>query len=407
MPLHPPLPARMLAPLAGAACLVLVGAGVAAKVAPVTPYQVPFPCGETWTGSTRAGHSPSAKSVDFNRNPDLGAPVVAAAMGTVTTAYASPKGGYGRWVVIDHGNGESSLYAHLSSVTVAVGQLVDQGTMIGTLGDSGNARGSHLHFEEKVGRSVVDAWFAGAPYTYGAITSRNCLDVPLAGNFVGDRRAEIAVFRRAKRSTFLVSQPGGSPIAVRFGKAFDEPLLGDWNGDGQVDVGVRTPQRSVFKLRLGPGKVTRIRFGLPSDQPISGDWDGNGVTDIGVRRSAEGTFWQRMPDGTAAPVWLGDADDLPVTGDWNGDGRTDLGVYDKATATFTLRTVTADGLSVLDLQQFGAAGDLPVTGDWDGNGVTDLGVWSPTTGTFSQSLSATPAAARAAVRTVRFGRPRR
>jgi hypothetical protein len=345
--------------------------------------------------------------VDFNRNPDLGAPVVAAASGTVTAAYATPKGGYGRWVVIDHGNDESSLYAHLASVTVAVGQLVDQGTMIGTVGDSGNARGTHLHFEERSGRSVADPWFAGSRFRYGAVTSANCLDVPLAGNFVGDGRAEIAVFRRAKRSTFLVAQPGAAPLKVRFGKAFDEPLLGDWNGDGQADVGVRTPQRSVFKLRLGPGKVTRIRFGVPSDQPISGDWNGDRITDIGVRRSSDATFWQRMPDGTSSPVWLGDADDLPVTGDWNGDGRTDLGVFDKASATFTLRTVSPEGLSLLDIQQFGAPGDLPVTGDWDGNGVTDLGVWSPTTGTFAQSLAASPTAARSAIRTIRFGRPRR
>jgi hypothetical protein len=344
--------------------------------------------------------------VDFNRNPDLGAPVVAAAPGVVTTAYSTPKGGYGLWVVVDHGNDESSLYAHLASVTVAVGQRVDQGTMVGTLGDSGNSRGSHLHFEERKGRTVTDPWFAGAAYKYGAITSRNCVDVPLAGNFVGDRRAEVAVFRRARQSTFLVSQPGAAEIAVRFGKAFDEPLLGDWNGDGQVDVGVRTPRASTFKLRQPTGAVTRIAFGRPSDQPVSGDWDGDGVTDIGVRRSADGTFWPRLADGTSTPVWLGDADDLPVTGDWDGDGRTDLGVFDQVTATFTLRTVTPEGLSVLDIRQFGAAGDLPVTGDWDGNGVTDLAVWSPTTATFTQALVARPAASRAVVHSVRFGRPR-
>ena len=398
--------ARPLALLAAAATLALTTATLPAWAVPLTPYQVPFPCGETWTGSTRAGHSPSVKSVDFNRNPDLGAPVVAAAPGVVTTAYATSRGGYGRWVVVDHGNAESSLYAHLGSVTVAVGQRVDQGTMLGTVGDSGNSRGSHLHFEERSGRSVVDAWFGGAAYGYGAITSQNCVDVPLAANFVGDGRAEIAVFRRAKRSTFLVSQPGAAPISVRFGKAFDVPLLGDWNGDGQADVGVRTPRTSTLKLRLATGQVTRVRFGLPSDQPISGDWNGDGLTDVGLRRSSDATFWQRQPDGSTSPVWLGDADDLPVTGDWDGDRRTDLGVFDQATASFTLRTVTPEGLSVLEIRQFGAAGDLPVTGDWDGNGITDLGVWSPATAAFAQAIAARPTAARPVVRTVRFGRPR-
>jgi hypothetical protein len=331
---------------------------------------------------------------------------VAAASGVVTTAQATPKGGYGRWVVIDHGNGESSLYAHLSSVVVALGQRVDQGAMIGTLGDSGNASGAHLHFEERSGRSVVPAWFGGAEFRSGATTSRNCVDVPLAGNFAGDRAAEVAVFRRGKRSSFVVNLPGAAPLTVRFGKAFDEPLLGDWNGDGQVDVGVRTPRASKFKLKTPTGRI-KITFGLPSDMPISGDWDGNGTTEIGVRRSSQGTFFQRMADGSATPVWLGDADDLPVTGDWDGNGTTDLGVFDQATATFTLRVVDANGLSLVEVVQFGVAGDLPVTGDWNGDGITDLGVWTPSTAVFTQGGSRVPTSARAVVRTVRFGTPRR
>lgn len=399
------LTARLLTPLAATATLTLVATTVPAWAVPATVYQMPFPCGETWTGSTRSNHSPSARSIDWNRNPDEGAPVVAAATGTVTTAQATPSGGYGRWVVIDHGNAESTLYAHLSSVSVALGQRIDQGAMLGTVGDSGNARGSHLHFEEKSDRSVVAPWFAGSAYQYGPLTSRNCGDVPLAGNFTGDRAAEVAVFRRGKPSRFLVNQGGAAPIRVRFGKATDEPLLGDWNGDGQLDVGVRTPRRSVFKLRTPKG-VTKVRFGRPSDLPVSGDWDGNGPTEIGVRRPSDGTFWLRRADGSAVQVWLGDSDDLPVTGDWDGDGITDVGVFDQATAMFTLRTVTPDGLSVIDVRQFGSPGDLPVTGDWNGNGITDLGVWSPSTAVFSQALSPRRAPSRPGVRSVRHGRPR-
>ncbi|CUR59103.1 exported hypothetical protein [metagenome] len=390
--------------VAAAAALTLLASSAPATArrgAPLTAYQMPFPCGETWSGASRPGHSPSPNAIDWNRNPDLGAPIVAAASGVVTTAWTSPKGGYGRWVVLDHGNGETSLYAHLASVVVALGQRVDQGAMIGTLGDSGNASGSHLHFEEKVGRSVVPAWFDGAAFSNGALTSTNCVDVPLAGDLAGSSISEVAVFRRAKKSSFVFS----SGVTVAFGKAFDEPLLGDWDGDGQLDVGVRTPRNSKFRLKT-PRGIIRVKWGLTSDIPVSGDWDGNGTTEIGVRRSSVGTFYQRMPDGTASPVWLGDADDLPVTGDWDGNGTTDLGVFDQATATFTLRSVDASGLSVLEVVPFGAAGDLPVTGDWNGDGVTDLGVWSPATATFTQGVGRTATAARRVVRTVRFGNPR-
>ncbi len=397
-----PRTTTVVAAAATLALLAPAAPATARRGAPVTAYQMPFPCGETWSGATRAGHSPSPHAIDWNRNPDLGAPVVAAAAGVVTTAYATPKGGYGRWVVLDHGNGESSLYAHLASVVVGVGQRVDQGAMVGTLGDSGNASGSHLHFEEKVGRSVVSAWFAGTAFRSGALTSANCVDVPLAGDLAGSRVSEVAVFRRAKRSSFLFS----SGVTVTFGKAFDEPLLGDWDGDGQLDVGVRTPRTSKFRLKT-PRGIIRTKWGLTSDIPVSGDWDGNGTTEIGVRRSSEGTFYQRMPDGSASPVWLGDADDLPVTGDWDGNGTTDLGVFDQATATFTLRAVGATGLSALEVVQFGAAGDLPVTGDWNGDGVTDLGVWSPATATFSQGVGRAATSVRRVVRTLRFGNPRR
>jgi murein DD-endopeptidase MepM/ murein hydrolase activator NlpD len=55
--------------------------------------------------------------------------------------------GYGNLIVIDHGNGWQSAYAHLSALNVGCGQSVGQGTVIGALGSTGNSTGPHLHFE--------------------------------------------------------------------------------------------------------------------------------------------------------------------------------------------------------------------------------------------------------------------
>lgn len=55
--------------------------------------------------------------------------------------------GYGNMIMIDHGNGWQSLYAHLSSIKVGCGMSVDQGTLIGAIGSTGRSSGSHLHFE--------------------------------------------------------------------------------------------------------------------------------------------------------------------------------------------------------------------------------------------------------------------
>ncbi|MGH6962782.1 MAG: murein hydrolase activator EnvC family protein, partial [Dongiaceae bacterium] len=59
-------------------------------------------------------------------------------------------GGYGRMVIIDHGNGVSSLYAHHSRLYVSEGRSVSRGQRIGACGSSGNSSGSHLHFEIRV-----------------------------------------------------------------------------------------------------------------------------------------------------------------------------------------------------------------------------------------------------------------
>jgi len=74
--------------------------------------------------------------------------IVAAQGGTVTTAGWNG-GGYGNYVVIDHGNGYRTLYGHMlnGSVVVKAGQKVSQGQKLGTMGSTGRSTGTHLHFE--------------------------------------------------------------------------------------------------------------------------------------------------------------------------------------------------------------------------------------------------------------------
>jgi murein DD-endopeptidase MepM/ murein hydrolase activator NlpD len=79
-----------------------------------------------------------------------GAPVVAAASGSVL--FAGYRGGYGNTVILDHGNGVTTLYAHLSSgsIRVSAGQSVSKGARIASVGSTGNSTGPHLHFEVRV-----------------------------------------------------------------------------------------------------------------------------------------------------------------------------------------------------------------------------------------------------------------
>jgi len=91
----------------------------------------------------------------FHRGIDIGVgmgtPIAAASGGTVF--YSGEMGGYGLVVLIDHGNGMVTLYAHQSQLIAVNGQSVSRGTTIGLVGSTGHSTGPHLHFEVRLGSS--------------------------------------------------------------------------------------------------------------------------------------------------------------------------------------------------------------------------------------------------------------
>jgi murein DD-endopeptidase MepM/ murein hydrolase activator NlpD len=87
-----------------------------------------------------------------------GAPVYAADSGVVTMAQGGYNYGYGNVIAIDHGNGFSTLYAHLSQINVGVCQSVSAGQLIGLSGNTGNSFGAHLHFEIRQGGAFQNPW---------------------------------------------------------------------------------------------------------------------------------------------------------------------------------------------------------------------------------------------------------
>ena len=75
------------------------------------------------------------------------APAVVASQGGSVTTAGWNRGGYGNYVIVDHGNGFRTLYAHLSLISVSAGQKVSQGQQVGVMGSTGRSTGVHLHFE--------------------------------------------------------------------------------------------------------------------------------------------------------------------------------------------------------------------------------------------------------------------
>lgn len=112
---------------------------------------------------TLRGRSNFHGGIDLAGGNASGKTVVAAASGTVTAAGWG--GAYGYRVIIDHGNGMSTLYAHMltGSICVSTGQRVSGGSAIGKVGSTGNSTGPHLHFEVRInGNKVNPAPYIGA-----------------------------------------------------------------------------------------------------------------------------------------------------------------------------------------------------------------------------------------------------
>jgi len=91
--------------------------------------------------------------IDIANN--VGTPIRAAKSGTVIVAGWND-GGYGNWVIIDHGGGFSTLYGHMSRIRTSEGTRVGQGDLIGDMGSTGNSTGPHLHFETRVNGNPQD-----------------------------------------------------------------------------------------------------------------------------------------------------------------------------------------------------------------------------------------------------------
>lgn len=100
------------------------------------------------------GGSRSSTHTGLDISAPSGTGIRAISSGTVS--YAGYRGSYGNLIIINHGNGIESYYAHCSALYVSVGQPVDSSTTIGAVGSTGNSTGPHLHLEIRIGGTPVN-----------------------------------------------------------------------------------------------------------------------------------------------------------------------------------------------------------------------------------------------------------
>lgn len=182
---------------------------------------------------------------------------------------------------------------------------------------------------------------------------------------------------------------------IEFGSPGDQPLTGDWNGDGIHDIGVwssgidgTVTVRLQLRGQQPLPQLERSEFQIPvaDCQVVAADRDGDGRTEIGyvvADRITDELIWrfdQHQDLTFAEQCVLGRPGDDPVIGDWNGDGIDDLAVSRSALSSNS-------GARVWKLKLLGhsvphdliylSPGDVPIAGDWDGDGADDPGGWRP------------------------------
>ncbi|MEA2336055.1 MAG: TolB protein, partial [Thermoanaerobaculia bacterium] len=221
--------------------------------------------------------------------------------------------------------------------------------------------------------------------------------------------ATVGVYRPATGQWLLrASNTAGNPsFTFTFGgQPGDQPVAGDWNGDGRTDLGIfrdGTFIRGVLTTADCPrclpiatiDQLEPVTFGQAGDLPIAGDWNGDGIDDIGVYRPSDSTFVRRVPQKsivvpchgcpsetvftfTTVTHQFGSGGDLPVAGDWDGDGRDSIGVFHGGVFQVTNDFFETNGSST-----FGFIGDLPIAGDWSGLGRHQLGLFHRSTATMA------------------------
>lgn len=125
-----------------------------------TPYtggKLGWPCPSSSRITSPYGYRVLFGVRDFHTGVDIGATtgsnIVAAESGTVILANYGWNGGYGNYIILSHGNGITTRYAHASQLYVTAGQTVSKGQVIAAVGTTGNSTGPHLHFEVRVNGS--------------------------------------------------------------------------------------------------------------------------------------------------------------------------------------------------------------------------------------------------------------
>jgi hypothetical protein len=215
-------------------------------------------------------------------------------------------------------------------------------------------------------------------------------DAPVVGDFDGDGTVDPTVFRPASGTWFVLESHAAFSTWRYFGwgVSTDVPVPGNYESQfAETEPAVFRPSTGTWYVqRPGGGTSWSVVFGQTGDEPIAGDFDGDGVRDVAVYRPSNGTwFWLKSSTGRSEFDYRGwglsAEGDRPAPGDYDGDGKTDLCVFRPSTGTWFILESHAN-YTTWSYFGWGVSTDTLVPADYDGDGRTDAAVYRPSTGTW-------------------------
>ena len=229
---------------------------------------------------------------------------------------------------------------------------------------------------------------ADTTFSYGAST-----DIPVVGDWDGNLTATVGIVRPDGSQLLWklrnTNSSGPADSAFDYGASNALPTPGNWDGVGSTTPGVvRIDDGSgqlLWELRNadGPGPATyEFHYGPSDALPVVGDWDGNGTVTIGVVRQDPSTgtlLWELRNSNSSGPADIefhyGPDGALPVVGDWDGNETATIGVVRPINGQLYWELRNSNSAGAPDLSfYYGASTDIPVVGDWDGNGTVTIGI---------------------------------
>jgi hypothetical protein len=236
--------------------------------------------------------------------------------------------------------------------------------------------------------SVIDnKIFIPAGATVQGLGATNINDVftvaNIPGDFDGDGRADVAVFRPGEGNWYVNGSSRGF-FALNWGVSTDLVTPGDFDGDGKTDFAVfranaDASQPDFYILNSSNFTISGYSWGVPADIPVVEDYDGDARDDIAVYRPSGRTWYVLRSSNASLQTYTNFPGPTPVSADFDGDGKGDFIIYQSG-EWFIAQSSLNYQITVIGLG--GQINDRIVPCDYDGDGRDNPAIFRPSTGTW-------------------------